>query len=49
MVKCTECSRNLEFEKRTDQTLSHKFSITEGIFYLEEKETVKTMLKGSFI
>ena len=21
MVKCTECSRNLEFEKRTDQNI----------------------------
>ena len=43
MVKC---SRNYEFDKRTDQNF-----ITQNLCHghFEEKETVKTMSKGDYI
>ena len=31
------------------KTLSHKISVTEGILYFEEKDTVKAMSKGGYI
>ena len=48
-VKCTECSRNLKFEKRTDQNFFHtKSPSRKGILHFEEKKTVKAMSKGGY-
>ena len=49
ILNTVKCSRNFEFEKRTDQSF-----ITQNLHhgkesYFEEKETVKTMSKGGYI
>ena len=48
-VKCTECSRNLKFEKRTDQNFFTQ-NLRHGKEYCisKKKKTVKAMSKGGY-
>ena len=47
-VGASECSRNLEFKKQTDQN-SITQNLRHGILNFEEKDTVKAMSKGGYI
>ena len=47
-VAASECSRNLEFEKQTDQNFITE-NLHHGDLHFEEKDTVKAMSKGGYI
>ena len=48
-LNIVKCSRNFEFEKRTDQNFITQNLSRIGLSYFEEKETVETMSKGGYI
>ena len=49
-VTASECSRNLEFEKRTDQNELITQNLRHGKeYYISKKKAVKTMSKGGYI
>ena len=49
IVKCTECSRNLEFENELIKIYHAKSPSRKVILHFEEKETVKAMSNGGYI